>query len=375
MVSLHKMLVLVLTPMLLASPASCRADWTENHLLVGALAVGGTIAAGIGINAMVNWFEETNESIINQTHSLCTITDKEYAPFISYLIAQDLLFNDHVRTSWHSVDEDQLYHLADLHKTYNPHGTCKKFIARLHENNNTLENLYQKVSKRIEKIKTSSKIEYKTQQELLSLLDCKDRIASVLPLYRQLYSLLDQYRAYFSLFDVEVEIRKTYANELAILGYTHYDQSQLAGHLKASIASHSNTNKYPLTKFVDVLDNHLECLSDYLYNARNFPTRYNWCLDLKNQLSFIKGLIISDHAYATEVIAQERERIEREKLIIAQQQLALQQKQLSALKEQTKLEKEKCRLEEERLRNERRNRHNVNNDPSISSELSFTIKL
>ncbi|BDC35133.1 hypothetical protein Noda2021_10910 [Candidatus Dependentiae bacterium Noda2021] len=376
MVILKKLFHLSLFPLLLISSAPSRADWTENHFLVGALAIGGTVAAGIGINAMLSWFDETNESMINQTRNLCAIADKEYAPYVTYLIAQDVIFNTHARSSWHSVEEKQLYHLADLHKTYEPRGTFKKFIARLHDNNSSMISMYNKIEKRLAKIKSSSNIDYKTQHELIDLLECKDKIAQMLPLYQQLYSLLDNYRAYFSLFDVEAEIRKTYENELTILSYNHYDQTQLTAHLKASIAAHGTSSKYPLTKFIDVLDNHLECLNDYLQKARGFPNRYSWCLDLKNQLSFIKGIIISDHAYSTEVIAQERERIEREKLMIAQQQLALQQKQLSALKEQNRLEKEKCKLEEERLKMERRQVQNSTHcKPSVSSEVSFTITL
>ncbi|MFZ5953687.1 MAG: hypothetical protein ACOYT8_01155 [Candidatus Dependentiae bacterium] len=343
----------------------------ENPYVIGGLIVGGAAMAGLGIGALLGWFDEKNQSIIDDAHKTLSYTEKEYSQCINYLLSEGILKADtHYLKNYLPATEEQLYHIADYHTITHPHNNFANFIYSLNNQIEHLVDLDKKIAKRIKSIQSKNYIDHQAQRELSAFKELAEQLYQELPLYQQLYTFFKSHQFYFSLFELEAEIRKHYVNEINIVTHHHTDLATCLALLKVQAMS-GGSQKYPLKNYVDALGRNISRLSNQLAMVGDYPQRIRWCIDLKNQLTFVKGIIAADPSYTAEVIAYEKEKIEREKLELAEKELALQAAQLAAMKEKNKIEREKNRLEAEKVKLEKKKQY----ESTATADLYVTVKL
>lgn len=343
----------------------------ENPYVVGGLIVGGAAVATLGIGAYLGWFDEKNQSIIEDAQKTLRTTQKQYGSCATYLIAEGLIkTNTTYVKNYYPATEDQLYHVADYVTVVQPHMLFSDYIYNLNSQISHLSSLATKMAKRIRSIESKNYTDHQTHNELIAFKQLSEQIRAELPLYEQLHVFFKSHQTYFNLFQREVEIRKEYVNEINIINNHHADISTCFALLKVQATS-GEYCKYPLTRYVQRLQNAISRLTNQLAITSGYPQRISWCADLKNQLTFAKGIISADPAYTAETIALEKEKIEREKLELAQKELWVQKAQLKAMKEKNEIEREKARLEAEKLRLEKQKQAGS----TIGADVYVTLKI
>lgn len=343
----------------------------ENPYVIGGLLVGGAAVATLGIGAYLGWFDESNQSIIEEAHKTLIHTQKQYGSCATYLISEGILrTNISYIKNYYPATEEQLYHIADYLTVSNQHGRFSDYLYNLNGQIGRLSSQTNKITKRIKTIENRNYQDQQAYNELIAFKELAEQIRVELPIYEQLHVFFKSHQSYFALFEREVEIRKEYINEIGIITNYHTDISTCSAMLKVQATS-GHHGRYPLTTYVQRLNNAISRLNSQLAVTTGYPKRISWCIDLKNQLTFAKGVISADPAYTAEVIAYEKEKIEREKIELAHKEIALQKARVSALKEKNEIEREKARIEAEKIRLEKQKHSNS----SLGADVYVTLKI
>ncbi len=269
----------------------------ENPYVVGGLIVGGAAVATLGIGAYLGWFDEKNQSVIEDAQKTLRDIQKQYGSSARYLVAQGIVDNNiwYIK-NYYPATEDQLYHLANCMTTNQPHTLFSDYLYNLNSLISHLSSLASKISKRIKSIESKNYTDQQIHNELIAFKILSEQIGSELPLYQVLQVFFKSHQTYFNLFQREVEIRKEFVNEINIINNHHADISTCFALLKVQATS-GEYCKYPLTRYVQRLQNAISRLNNQLVITSGYPQRISWCTDLKinsllQKASFQQTLLI-----------------------------------------------------------------------------------